>query len=217
MIANAINIKLAFVASGYKRNECYPHTWPRKNGIFSLFAEVCQRCLGEVGLKNIRDKSNKDELLSRFGFMSEKILHPYQSAFVYVKGKPVGIIAKLHPQIDSDIFICEVELQSSDFAITQAQEFSKYQKSVRDLTILIDREIPFYRVRESIIGAELEFLQNVYPIDVYFDESLEEKMALSIRMVLQSNDGTLKDTQLNEVVDNVLTLLQDTFQATLRS
>ena len=110
-----------------------------------------------------------------------------------------------------------MELQSSDFAITQAQEFSKYQKSVRDLTILIDREIPFYRIRESIIRAELEFLQNVYPIDVYFDESLENKMALSIRMVLQSNDGTLKDTQLNEVVDNILALLQDRFQATLRS
>lgn len=208
--------KLAFVASGYKEDECYPHTKPKKWDFFS-FAEVCQRCLGEVGLKNIRDESNKDELLSRFGFMSEKILHPYQSAFVYVKGKPVGIIAKLHPQIDSDIFICEVELQSSDFVITQAQEFSKYQKSMRDLTILIDREIPFYRVREVIVGAGFAFLQNVYPIDVYFDESLENKMALSIRMVLQSNDGTLKDTQLNEVVDNVLTLLQDTFQATLRS
>nr|WP_317404919.1 phenylalanine--tRNA ligase subunit beta [uncultured Helicobacter sp.] len=208
--------KLAFVASGYKEEECYPHTKPQKWDFFS-FGAVCQRCLGEVGFKNIRDESNKDELLASFGFASEKILHPYQSAFVYVKDKPVGIIAKLHPQIDSDIFICEVQVESNDFALTQAQEFSKYQKSMRDLTILLDRDIPFYRVREAIQKAEFAYLQNVYPIDVYFDESLEGKMALSIRMVLQSNDGTLKDTQLNEVVENVLKLLQDTFEATLRS
>ncbi len=208
--------KLAFVASGYKEEECYPHTKPQKWDFFS-FGAVCQRCLGEVGFKNIRDESNKDELLASFGFVGEKILHPYQSAFVYVKDKPVGIIAKLHPQIDSDIFICEVQVESNDFALTQAQEFSKYQKSMRDLTILLDRDIPFYRVREAIQKAEFAYLQNVYPIDVYFDESLEGKMALSIRMVLQSNDGTLKDTQLNEVVENVLKLLQDTFEATLRS
>lgn len=207
--------KLAFVASGYKDDECYPHAKPQKWDFFS-FAAVCQSILGEVSLKNIRDEKDKDELLRGFGFVNEKLLHPYQSAFVYVKDEPVGVIAKLHPQIDSDIFICEVKLNPHALPLTQAQEFSKYQKSMRDLTILLDRDIPFHRVRDVISGARIEFLQNIYPVDVYFDESLGSKMALSIRMVLQSDEGTLRDTQLNEVVDKVLALLQSELQATLR-
>ena len=102
-------------------------------------------------------------------------------------------------------------------ALTQAKDFSKYQKSTRDLTILIDKQIPFYRVREAITQAQIDFVQNVYPLDVYNNESLGEQMALSIRLVLQSYEDTLQESQLNNATHAVLKILQDSFQATLRA
>ena len=134
----------------------------------------------------------------------------------------MGIIAKIHQQVALDLdinnetFICEIELDLDDTALAQAKEFSKYQKSTRDLTILIDKQIPFHRVREAITEAKIDFVQNIYPLDVYGDESLGEQMALSIRLVLQSYEGTLQEIQLNNATQATLEILQKSFNASLR-
>ena len=213
--------KLAFVASGSMKDECYPHIKAALWDFYS-FGLVCQRCVGDISLKNIRDVEGANEILLSFGFADDRILHPYQSAFVYMEDKPVGVIAKLHPQIATDMdlsetFICEIELDLSNVSLPQAKTFSKYQKSMRDLTILIDKKIPFYRVREAITQANIAFLQNVYPIDVYYDSALGEQMALSIRLVLQSFEDTLQEAQLNSATQAVLNVLTNTFNASLRA
>ena len=209
------------MVSGLSKDECYPHTKATTWDFFS-FALVCQKCIGEISLKNIRDVEDSQTLLAEFGLRDDRILHHYQSAFVYQDDKPIGIIAKLHPQITtqldiSETFICEINLCLNNMALTQAKDFSKYQKSTRDLTILIDKQIPFYRVREAITQAQIDFVQNVYPLDVYYNESLGEQMALSIRLVLQSYEDTLQESQLNNATHAVLKILQDSFQATLRA
>ncbi|TLD97717.1 phenylalanine--tRNA ligase subunit beta [Helicobacter jaachi] len=213
--------KLAFVASGLYKDECYPHT----KGVawdFFTFANVLERCIGEVRLQNIRDEIDSKKLLHTYGLCDDRILHPYQSAFVYLKDKPVGIIAKLHPQIALDMelgetFICEIALDMRDFGLKKAQEFSKYQKSMRDLTILIDKNIPFYRIREAIARAQIAYVQNVYPIDVYYDEKLKSQMALSIRVVLQSFESTLQEAQLSSAMQAILNQLESAFGASLRA
>ena len=72
-------------------------------------------------------------------------------------------------------------------------------------------------MREAITQAQIDFVQNVYPLDVYYNESLGEQMALSIRLVLQSYEDTLQESQLNNATHAVLKILQDSFQATLRA
>lgn len=214
--------KLALVASGCMQDECYPHTKAVKWNLFA-FGTICQRCVGDLSFRNIRDEANAKELLSHFCFTDERLLHPYQSAFVYQKDKPIGIIAKLHPQVatnmdlSEEIFICEIEIGMSDFSLPQAYEFSKYQKSTRDLTILIDKDIPFYRVRQILLEAQIAYVKNIYPIDVYYDKALGEKMALSIRIVLQSDEGTLQEMQLVQAVESVLSILVREFDAVLRT
>ncbi|WP_300896806.1 hypothetical protein, partial [uncultured Helicobacter sp.] len=73
------------------------------------------------------------------------------------------------------------------------------------------------RVREAITQANIAFLQNVYPIDVYYDSALGEQMALSIRLVLQSFEDTLQEAQLNSATQAVLNVLTNTFNASLRA
>lgn len=213
--------KLAFVASGCLKDECYPYMRAAQWDFFT-FALIAQRCIGEIHLKNIRDIEQAKTLLEGFGFEDDRILHPYQSAFVYMQDKPIGVIAKLHPQIATlldlkDCFICEVELDMRSTSLKQAKEFSKYQKSMRDLTILLDKDIAFYQVREAIMNANIEFVQNIYPIDVYYEESLGEQMALSIRLVLQSYEATLEESQLSYATQAALDVLIRTFNASLRA
>lgn len=212
--------QLAMVASGYVQDECYPYMKSAKWDLFA-FASVCNACLGDVSLKNINDEDHADALLEQFGFSDSRLLHPYQSAFVYQKNQPIGIIAKLHPQIAIDLdlqetFICEVVIDMSRVSLAQASEFSKFQKSYRDLTILIDRHITFHKVREALTQESITYLKNIYPIDVYCDKSLGDQIALSVRMVLQSDKHTLQESELNAAVQNVLEILQDRFGAKLR-
>lgn len=213
--------KLAFVASGLMKDESYPRNQAIMWDFFS-FASVCHRCVGCVRLQNIRDCSDANEMLANFGFNDDRILHPYQSAFVYLHDKPVGVIAKLHPQIAMDLdldetFICEIELEMDKVELSLAKEFSKYQKSVRDLTILIDKDISFYLVREAITKANIEYIENLYPVDVYYDDTLGKQMALSIRVVLQSYSATLQEAQIANAMQSILDTLTNNFGATLRT
>lgn len=213
--------KLSFVVSGAIQDECYPYLKAQRWDFFA-FAALCQRCIGDITLKNIRDEAAADALLESFGFANQNILHPYQSAFVYMKNMPIGVIAKLHPQICEqmeieDTFICEIDLHFDNTELTQAQDFSKYQKSLRDLTVLIDKDIPFYRVRDAINAAEILYMQHLYPIDIYYDDSFGNQMALSIRLVLQSFEDTLQEAQITKATDAVLKVLEQSFNATLRA
>ncbi len=91
------------------------------------------------------------------------------------------------------------------------------RKYLYDLTILIDKDIPFYRVRQILLEAQIAYVKNIYPIDVYYDKALGEKMALSIRIVLQSDEGTLQEMQLVQAVESVLSVLVREFDAVLRT
>lgn len=213
--------KLGVVASGCMQEECYPHVKAKKWDFFA-FARVVESCVGGLSLKNISEETDSENLLRYFGFVDPHLLHPYQSAFVYQDSKPIGVIAKLHPQIAlsmdlEDVFICEVEPNVAKCNIILAQSFSKYQKSMRDLTIVVDKNLPFYKVRDVVLKANVPYVKNLYPIDVYSDDRLGGKIALSIRIVLQSDEKTLQESDLVSAVQNVQDILKSQFQAQLRS
>ena len=154
---------------------------------------------------------------ARFGLCSDAhILHPYQSAFVYQGDVCIGFIAKLHPKLElPQSFVCEIELDHTPQTLAYAKEFSKYQKSQRDLTVLIDSQIAFYRIREAILAAKIPYLLNVYPMDI-FTQGLDSQVALSIRLILQSMDKTLQEQDLLDATQSVLNVLEQSFGAKLK-
>ena len=208
--------RLNVFVCGDKEGEHYPYPKGQKWDIFN-FSALIKGAIGDFSLQNTLDHPHKAQNFARFGLCSDAhILHPYQSAFVYQGDVCIGFIAKLHPKLElPQSFVCEIELDHTLQTLAYAKEFSKYQKSQRDLTVLIDSQIAFYRIREAILAAKIPYLLNVYPMDI-FTQGLDSQVALSIRLILQSMDKTLQEQDLLDATQSVLNVLEQSFGAKLK-
>lgn len=198
--------KIAFCVNAYKSEERYPFAKGEKWDFYS-FARCISQILGDFELM---------ELETQIWGASQKVLHPYQKAEVRKNGRVVGFLAKINP-LYGERYVCEVELDA--FIQPQKvmhQKSSKYQSSLRDLTVMIDSTIKFSQIKEKILSSDISYLQGVFPLDLYKHESFDLQVALSIRLIWQSLDKTLQEEEINMQMQKVLQILENDFGAKLR-
>lgn len=197
--------KMAFVVNGLQQKEAYPNPKGVKWDFYT-FGRIISQIIGNFALQ----KPEENTLPSLF--------HPYQSANIFSNEQHIGIIAKLHPsfakQMDlHNVFMCEVEFANLTPKHLMFKEFSRLPTSFRDLTILLDKHIPFYEIRKFIEKEKIEFLHNLYPLDVFIQE--DKKIALSIRLEIKSFNA-LKEEDIQLVVQKVLRILEEKCFAKLK-
>lgn len=199
--------KLAFVVSGLKEMEKFPHS----KGVewdFWSFVETISCIIGRFELKPLDQNIIKS-------------IHPYQSACIIIEEKNIGIISKINPilakELDiNDGFFCELDIELLNQKHIVAKEFSRFPSSQRDLTVLIDEKIDFSKILNKILEKNIKNLKDVYALDIYNDPNLSEKIALSIRLKISSMQTTLKEEDLNNVSNEVLRVLEDEFGVKLK-
>ncbi|WP_027327753.1 phenylalanine--tRNA ligase subunit beta [Helicobacter pametensis] len=198
--------KLAFAVNSLKEIEAFPHSKGVEWDFYS-FADVVFRVIGDARLVEMEENA-----------LTSKLLHLYQSAWIVKNGQRIGYIGKLNPRSGFDGgFVCEVLLKPLYQDVQRkCQEFSKFQASVRDLTVMINSKISFDLVHQAIHQAKIENLVSFYPLDLYRHESFGESVALSIRFVLQSMHKTLQEEDLQQSMQSIINLLHQKFGATLR-
>ncbi|MGI0406153.1 phenylalanine--tRNA ligase subunit beta [Helicobacter himalayensis] len=220
--------RLCVFVSEMAKAECFPHTKGVKWDFYS-FASLISNAIGTFSLQNASQHNAKE--FASFGFKIEssaqqadtqkndaflafpELLHPYQCGFVYQNGVCVGFIAKLNPRFGNG-FVCEIALESLQNTLPQMQEFSRFQKSQRDLTLLLDSKVEFYKIRQVLENAQIPNLESVYPMDIFAEST--DKIALSLRLVLRSLRATLEDKDLQEASKRVLEVLEQNFNAKLK-
>ena len=198
---------LALVFSGQREAESVANSG--KPGMID-FASFVKKLGSVIGGIELRECSYQNGLI-----------HPYQSADIYVRGRKCGYISKLHPVAREaygiyDTFIAEVEMEALYPSHINAEPISKFQGVYKDLSIVIDKELPYRQVAEAIASLELGMLKKWYPVDVYEDENLGEKKSLTVRFFIQSMEGTLQEEDIDSVMSQVMEKLEQSCQATLR-
>ncbi|PZT48780.1 phenylalanine--tRNA ligase subunit beta [Helicobacter valdiviensis] len=201
------SVKIAFLQSGFLKEERYPNAKGIK-GEFYTFADRVSRVIGDFRLEE-NTSCNKD------------FFHLGQCAKVLREDKEVGIISKLHPKTSQelgleDVFVCEITLDKLSYKNLEVKMHSKYQKTIRDLSILLDKNIPYYKLQQAILSLKIEEIVGSYPLDVYKEESLGDKISLTIRLELQSSHKTLEEKDIVEITNKVLECLKQDFKAELR-
>ncbi|MBU0744339.1 MAG: phenylalanine--tRNA ligase subunit beta [Gammaproteobacteria bacterium] len=155
---------------------------------------------------------------------SHQALHPKRSAQIKVQGKPIGFIGELHPLLRQQLNLNEktslFEIDLS-FLINELKRYagapSRFPKVQRDIAIAISKEIPWSQIKQKIVDISGELLQNVYLFDVYCNENIGlDKHSMAIRLVFQSSHRTLVDTEVESLVGQIISVLQKTFNASLR-
>jgi phenylalanyl-tRNA synthetase beta chain len=149
------------------------------------------------------------------------LLHPYQSANITVEGKVCGFISKLHPTVQEEYGIPVTFIAEIDFDILlpnhiNAVAISKFQGVYKDISVVIDKTLGYYKVAKVLNGLKLEMLKDSYPIDIYEDEKLGEKKSLTIRFFIQSMDKTLEEADIDLVMSQIMISLQKECNAELR-
>ncbi|GAA7277003.1 phenylalanine--tRNA ligase beta subunit [Helicobacter pylori] len=198
------NQKLGFLVSGLQKKESYPDAKGKAWDFYS-FAECVSKVIGDFSLEKLT--------------IQTPINHPYQSAKIIQNHEIIGVIAKIHPKV-----IQELDLFESYYAEINASKlkrpamllkpFSIYPSSVRDLTLIIDENTAFSRIKKALKDAQIPNLSEILPFDI-FKES-DNTIALSVRCVIHSLEKTLNDEEVNSAVQKALEILEKEFNARLK-
>ncbi|MCQ2882515.1 phenylalanine--tRNA ligase subunit beta [Helicobacter pylori] len=196
--------KLGFLVSGLQKKESYPDAKGKAWDFYS-FAECVSKVIGDFSLEKLTTQT--------------PINHPYQSAKIIQNNEIIGVIAKIHPKVIQELdlfesYYAEIDASKLKRPAMLLKPFSIYPSSVRDLTLIIDENTAFSRIKKALKDAQIPNLSEILPLDI-FKES-DNTIALSVRCVIHSLEKTLNDEEVNSAVQKALEILEKEFNARLK-
>ena len=201
---------LAIIATGAKTAENW-HAKPQAMDFFDFKGEV-EEVLAAARLNVEYVRSERSWL------------HPGQSAEILIDGKSVGYLGRLHPSLENDLDLSTTwvaELDQSAVLQTYVSNFtelSRFPSVRRDIALLINDKINVSEIQQLIEKTGGELLDSTWLFDVYTGQGVEEgKRSLAFAVLWQHPTRTLEDAEIKSGMDNILQVLQDTYQATLRA
>ncbi|WP_180105440.1 MULTISPECIES: phenylalanine--tRNA ligase subunit beta [unclassified Acinetobacter] len=151
-------------------------------------------------------------------------LHPGQSAEILVNGQSIGYFGRLHPSLEDELDLATTWVAELDqLAVLQTYvsnftELSRFPSVRRDIALLISDKINVSEIQQLIEKTGGELLDAVWLFDVYTGQGVEEgKRSLAFAIQWQHPTRTLEDAEIKTGMDNILQVLENTYQATLRA
>lgn len=151
-------------------------------------------------------------------------LHPGQCAEIHLAGGKVGYIGAIHPDIrtkmgiEHDVFVFELDLDLIQIRrVPLFESVSKFPETTRDLAIIIDKSVSVQSVLGAIGEVNSEFLRNVTIFDVYEGPNIGKgKKSIALSLTLQHSSRTLEELEVTDLVDKIIGILKQSFNAILR-
>lgn len=201
---------LALVAVGSQAPESW-HAKPQPMDFFDFKGEVEEiLAAGRVSVEYVR---------------SERAwLHPGQSADILVDGKSIGYLGRLHPSLENELDLSTTWVAELDqTAVLQSYvsnftELSRFPSVRRDIALLISDNINVRDIQQLIEQTGGELLDSTWLFDVYTGQGVEDgKRSLAFALLWQHPSRTLEDAEIKSGMDNIIQVLENTYQATLRA
>ena len=97
------------------------------------------------------------------------------------------------------------------------KDISKFPAVSRDLALLLDKDVEFGRIEQIAYQTEKKLLKAVRLFDVYEGKNLPEgKKSYAVNFVLQDNEKTLNEKQIESIMNKLIQQLTKQLGATLR-
>ncbi len=201
---------LALVAVGSQQPESW-HVKPQPMDFFDFKGEIEEiLAAGRVSVEYVR---------------SERAwLHPGQSAEILVDGQSIGYLGRLHPSLENELDLSTTWVAELDqTAVLQSYvsnftELSRFPSIRRDIALLISDNINVRDIQQLIEKTGGELLDSTWLFDVYTGQGVEEgKRSLAFALLWQHPSRTLEDAEIKSGMDNIIQVLENTYQATLRA
>lgn len=153
-----------------------------------------------------------------------ELLHPGQSAKIYLDDQYLGYLGALHPlkqkalDLGKTVFVFELTLADLLLArLPRFQPLSRFPEVSRDLAVLVDKALCVADLDRSIRKAAGDVLKKLKLFDVYSGEGIDPKRkSLAFNLTFQHPSRTLKDEEVNASMAAVMDCLEREFGANLR-
>lgn len=201
---------LALVAVGSREPESW-HAKPQPMDFFDFKGEVEEiLAAGRVKVEYVRSE--------------RPWLHPGQSAEILVDGQSIGYLGRLHPSLENELDLSITWVAELDQAavlqsyVSNFTELSRFPSVRRDIALLISDNINVRDIQQLIEKTGGELLDSTWLFDVYTGQGVEEgKRSLAFALLWQHPSRTLEDAEIKSGMDNIIQVLENTYQATLRA
>ena len=136
----------------------------------------------------------------------------------------VGIVTRKllkKADIESDVFYAEL-LWDNMLRLAMRNkvtytELPKYQSVKRDLALLVDNAVTFADIERIAHAADRKLLREVSLFDVYEGDKLPAgKKSYAVSFILQDDDKTLTDKQIEVVMKRLIAAFEQQVGAQLR-
>ena len=151
-------------------------------------------------------------------FDEKYALHPGRSAVIIKDGKHLGIMGEVHPDVQETYeigvktYVAKLnipELMEAAADKITYQPLPKFPATTRDLSLLVDEDMPVAELEKAIKGAVGKILEKVSLFDVYRSDDMKKngKKSIAYSISMRSHEGTLTDEQADGAMKRVLKAL----------
>lgn len=150
-------------------------------------------------------------------------LHPGLSSHLQRDGNTIGYLGALHPKIIAEldlvgpIFCFEIETAAINTReLPQFKAYSKFPMVRRDISFWIDKNYSAQTILQCVNQNAGDLLHRAFFFDVYFTEQDPQKRSLALALCWQHPTRTLVDAEVDDLMQKVIELLQQSFAIQLR-
>lgn len=204
----------------------------KKAGVYGENQKICVLMTGKyynkIGFNKQVDfydiKGVTEELLDFLGYGGRysfivpneipKELHPGQTASINVNNDIVGIVGKIHPEVENeDVYVMEINLDkllNKRVGKMRFKEISKFPTIKKDLAILLDKDIASKEVELKIKKKAGSLLQEIKVFDVYEGKNIDKnKRSIAYSLTFGNEKRTLNDDEVNNIMENIISSLEN--------
>jgi phenylalanyl-tRNA synthetase beta chain len=208
-------------------------------GIFGGLKTKLDWNSSEIGLNWFEAKGKIEQLFNQVNLktfwkkcvnrLTENILHPYRSAEIYSTNQiSLGVFGQIHPilanqlNLSTEIYLFEFNLEIIDSQIetnplSLYKSYSLYPRIIKDLSFIVQRDIPFEKIKTSIYANGSEFLSEINLLDEYRGQSIPKNhTSLCLQLIFQSDKKTLENKEIETILKKLQIILTQKFHATIR-
>jgi phenylalanyl-tRNA synthetase beta chain len=159
-----------------------------------------------------------------FAPVTHSALQPGQAAEIRRQGEPIGVIGKLHPNLQKHfgikpaVYVFELDaakLLQSEAPLAKA--VSRFPAIRRDLAIVVNDDVTAGELVAAISTAAPALIREVRIFDVYHGPGIEAGLkSVAIGLILQETSRTLTDEDADAAQAAALQKLHENFAAVLR-
>jgi phenylalanyl-tRNA synthetase beta chain len=146
---------------------------------------------------------------------------------VIVDKKTVGHYGQLQKSIlkkfdlDGPVYYAEINLdmltQVADNATVAITEVPKYPEVKRDLSMLLDKNVPYSQLEKLAFETERNLLKKVNLFDVYEGKNIPaDKKSYALTFTLYNAEKTLQDADIEKVIKKLMEAFEQKLNAEIR-